>query len=181
MWQKLFNNDLPLVRQGFIKCNCLGSKKGKTTGGGASKSSWNVAASVTRASFAPIMRSAVIQNQHGIYSYGMINVLLCLTAYHIVFIPVCGDQNNSILDLSFAHPTNGQEVFVIWSSAWVNRSFDKAPEVAVFCSAAHSDEMIRHSYGHSVTEQGSMCTEGSVVLFAFFKRKDNLLLASWQA
>lgn len=47
-----------------------------------------MAADVTRASFAPIMRGTVIQNQHGIYSYGMINVLLCLTADHIVFIPV---------------------------------------------------------------------------------------------
>lgn len=69
----------------------LGSRKGKTTGGGASKSSWNVAADVTRASFAPIMRRAVIQNQHGIYSYGMINVLLRFAADHIGFIPVHGD------------------------------------------------------------------------------------------
>lgn len=91
MGQKLFNNDLPLVRQGFITCNCLGSKKGKTTGGSASKSSWNVAADVTRASFAPIMRRTVTQNQHGIYSYGMINVVLCFTAYHIVFILVHRD------------------------------------------------------------------------------------------
>lgn len=51
------------------------------------------------------------------------------------------------------HPSNDQEVFVIWSSAQVKRLSDKAPGVAVICSAAHCDEVIWCSYGHSVAEQ----------------------------
>jgi len=57
----------------------------------------------------------------------------------------------------------------------------KAPETAVVLSAAQWDERTVCHYGHGVAKQGSICPAGSVVLFVFFKLRDNLFLASWQA
>lgn len=77
-----------------------------------------------------------------------------------------------------ARPSNGQEVFVIWSSARVKRLSDKAPGVAVICSAAHCDEVIWCSYGHSVAGQELCVPRGARNFVVSFSGET---ISSWPA